>query len=448
VSGRTPRFGFTTLDSSSDTIAVQGYKTFGADRETMDRLLAYAVERHVHSGVAATTEPPAPPTLELAATGGSLPANQAIYYRTSIVNAFGQEAQASLAAVVHTPSQVVVPDPPLILPSTGTLLPGVYQYAVSAITDGADRETPVSAPATGQLAAIGGWTLVLPAKPSGAIGFNIYCKGPTDFELLRVGSITGDSLVAGDTVVIDETGSPGNIRTAPRVNTTSSTSSVSITTPLASGSTCKIYRTFDPTDWENSLLTWTAVLPYTDTGGATRTGFPPATSAAIGGAPKVDLADEVTGVPPPGVITPTTTITFTFEGSVETGIGPWQWVNEFDAAHLLSFRAHLGRNSSPATQPVIVTLERRAAFGDWIRFQSSVDLTDIVTEIPVGATIGTPTVVDETILPSPTLSSGDALRVVVLQSGGGATPTDSDLTVTAKFAVQHGSTTLTYPWEP
>lgn len=447
MANRTPRFGFTTFDNPADRLSLHGYKAFGADRVLIDQILTLAVERHTHTGEFVSSAVPGPPDLQLSIIAGALPPNRPVYYRTSRVDARGQEHMASQPAVAYTPSQVSTPAPPTVLrgPGAGTLPPGNYLYVVSAYTNDSSNETLASTPATTNLDVIGGFTVVLPRPPSSATGWNIYRRGPTDYNPMHVTSVSVD-----DTTFVDTGALLSRTRSLPTRNTSSSSSSVTITQAdgLDAGETVKIYRTFDPTDWEDSLLEWTAVLPYVDAGQPTRTGYPPDISVAVGAAPKIDLGDHTTGRPPPGLTHPATQINFTFTGPVGVGIGAWQWVNEFDQLHLLDLRANLGRDSTAAEQPVIVALEYRATGSTaWLRLQTDVDPHDITTEIPAGQSASTPTGFQPTDVPTPILGPGDALRPVVLQNGGGGDPTDFDLAITVTAAIAHGSETATYTWE-
>jgi hypothetical protein len=446
MANKTPRFGFITFDSQADTIALQGYKAFGADSETLDRILTYAIEKHTHDGTTVSSTPPNAPRLWPYPTGGALLPNQALYYRTSTIDARGQERVASVPAVTYTPAQLDTPTaPPTLTRSTGSLLPGDYLYAMSAYSDTPDRETVTSPAVAGSLASAGGFEVSPPFPPSGATGWNIYRKGPTDYELHYLDSMLIDTGAYSD----NNTTPASRLRGTPIANTTSTTASVVIDldTELAAGETCKIYRTYAPGDWEDSLLTWTAVLPYTDRGTATRAGSPPAVDTSVGGAPRIELGVHTIGTPPPAATTPATLVNFTFTGPVEPGYGTWQWVNEYEDVVILTLRATLGRGSMPAAQPVIVALERRSAGTVlWHRFHAEFGLTDITAQIPVGDTIGPISPMPFGSLPSPRLHPGDAIRAAILQTGGGATPTDENLSVVATLAV-HGSATQTYTWE-
>lgn len=447
MADRTPRFGFTTFDNPSDNLALNGYKAFGADRSQIDQLLTVAVERHRHNAQVITGTPPGPPDLFLATNGGMLPPNSPIYYRTSLVDARGQEHVASKAAVVYTPSQLQAPSPPLLVGlDNGTLPPGNYLYTVSAWTSTNDRETVCSNVITAILTDIGGVAIRMPTLPSSADGWNVYRKGPTDYEPMWVTSLPPTTDVWTDTGAVQASRTRG----MPARNTSNSSSSVTITRPeeLATGETLKIYRTFDPGNWDDSLLVWTGQPAYLDTGHRTRTGSPPDVALGAGGAPKVDLAAHTTGSPPPGLTHTSTEIVFSFQGPVQAGFGSWQYVNEYAQLHLLALHANLGRGSEPAASDVIVALEYRPAAGSiWLRFQSTIGLVDIAAVIPVGANHATPASFDPTDLPTPVLAPGDAIRPVIVQTGGGATPTDENLVVTVTAAVEHGSTTATYTWE-
>lgn len=446
MANRTPRFSFTTFDSDQDTLAQQNYKAFGADRVLLDRLLTYAVEKHRHDGSTLPSGQPEAPKVTLSAFGGGLPPSRAVYYCTSLVDLKGQEARASRVTAAYTPPQVPPPGAPTLTAdsSHGSLLPGDYLYLLSAYTETSDRETEAGPAAAISLAVGGTVGLQLPSVPSGATGWNIYRKGPTDYEPTHIGTETTDVTVYED----DGLTVRAALRPTPTRNTSSTSSKAEIDLPalLPAGYTCKIYRTYDPSDWSDSLLTWTALLPFADVGHATRPGSPPAVSMGVGGAPKIELGANTTGAPPPRLATPPTSATFTFDGPVAAGIGAWQWVNEYDFAVVQSVRAALGRHGTPAEQPVIVALERRSAgTGPWLRFQTD-SLADITIEIPVGERTGF-TGVPYISLPDPTMYPGDALRVVILQSGGGDEPTDTDLAVVVTLTVQHGSSTQTYNWE-
>jgi hypothetical protein len=439
MGSRTERFGFVTFDNDADTLDFHNYQAFVADRIAMDRLLRIACEAHTHTGQQLSEIPPSAPELTVSAAGGSLPANQPVHYRMSIVDQYGQERLASAPAMAFTAPQVQTPGAPTITPFPGGILPpGDYQYAVSAIVDNADDETAMSNIATGTLQAPNGtWYITLPPLPSGANGWNVYRKGPTEIGFARVG--TEYNWLNSPTS--DGGYSPRGFQRAPKANTTNITSSIRVDspTPLGPLESAKIYRTFDASDWESSLAIWTPTLPWTDQGFPTSPGYPPDVSAGVGGSPKIRLGVDTDGTLPTGLIATTQVVQFNLPGPVQVGHWPWQWINEFDQFYIVRLRASLGRNSTPNAQPVRVTVEVSFTFnsGFWMRLWDPSLNAPVQVEIPVGSSVGTlelPAVVE----PQPLLRPGNGLRAAVLQTGGGATPTDHDLSIGVIGATQHG----------
>lgn len=453
MSDRSKRFGFTVLDQPTDQLDLDDWKFGVADRILLDRILAYVVQHHRHTGTAGVITAPGAPTLVPSKTGGILPAGSTFYYKYALVDDKSQEAVASTMGVVHTPVQLHTPEPPnLDLISTGQLPPGLYTYAISAYTTDASQETPTSRPATTMGSNNCSIELLLPAPPSGADGFNIYRKGPTDLELYFLASVNTTM-----TTYTDDGNTRSNAhRVVPVSNSTFSSNSVRVgpaaSVSIPSGYSWKVFRTTNPVDWSTTLVTWAAYTgTIVDTGHATRPGTPALTSAAVGGAPKIDLSDmaEVDGYLPPGHNVYPHQADFTIEGLLNTGSSRLMWVNEFDRAEVASVRASLGRGSAPAAQDVIVTLEvQRFGEDTWIE---TLDPSERAT-VPMGEEVGPLVPVNPASFYYPgsgnaVLAPGDSLRLNVLQVGEGATPTDSDLVLSVMLYVQHGSLTQTYTWE-
>lgn len=445
MAGQTPRFGFTTLDSTYDTLDERDFKFSGADRILLDRVLRQAAERHHHVGnlIAPTLETPGPaPHVEVEATGGVISANRTVYYRASIVDERGQEHVASRTATAYTNPPVFKPGAFTVQPDDGVLMPGDYVYAISGYTWDSACETTVSQAVSAQLTQIGGFTLSFPGPSSGTTGFNVYRKGPTDQQLTFV-----KSLALPVTTWTDDGTTVGNsLRGVPTTNTTSSTSSIEVSpaAELGVGETWKVYRSYSPTEWDHSLLIWSANASVIDTGHATQVGAPPAAGAAVGNPPKLNLGSDVEGVLPPALVVTERIANFTFEGPVTLGPSVWQWVNEFDQAAPLTVRAALGRGSVPIDGPVEVTIEKLIPGFGWIRGSGAEEVSAVV---PAGETIGPLASVSLALQDALGVGPGEAFRVVVLQSGGGATPTAVDLSVVVTFIVRHGSDTQTYTWE-
>jgi|KBSMisStandDraft_5_1062788.scaffolds.fasta_scaffold126088_2 hypothetical protein len=440
----TRRFKFTTLTQPADRVDMANYKFSDADRTLLDRLLRFAVENHVHTGVKVTTIATPPPTLTIAPTGGSIPGNAAVHYRYSIVDSRGQEALGSQVATIYTTGQASAPGfAPRLSPVTGTLDGGDYLYAVSACTNDSTQETLLGPTGVGTLPTFGGWYLDLPPLPSGSQFFNVYRKGPRDDELVYLKTLPPEARTtvdAGDQAV-------NRFRTSPRFNTTNMTNTVTVhlPNPLPSGSwTWKLYRTYDPGQWDNSLLDWIGPTgTYLDDGRATRAGFPPITSAAVGGAPKIDLGTDTEGVPPFTVADVANRIA-NFN-SDRTAVGPstWQWISEYHRAALVAMRATVGRNT-PVTQDMTLSLERHTS-GSWLPVTMPFDSDPIVAIIRAGETIG------DTVLlsnwPAGPVARGDMLRMNVLQDGYGGNNDIHDLTLAVTLRVQDGVSDQSYQWE-
>lgn len=450
MADRTKRFGFTTFNAETDRLDLHDWKFGVSDRHLLDLLLLYG-EHHAHTGVEAATSKPAAPALTTLTTGGRVPAGTTVYYKVGVVDQNGQEEIASEMAVAHTADQVEVPRRPELTPvlgGTGGLIPGRYSYAVSAYTGTVEFETQISQQMATLLRSTGSIIISLPALPSGADGLNIYRKGPTDRDMVLLTSVATSSITS-----YEDTGAvaPDNTHhLPPTANTTNMSNSVVVEPALAvpSGSTWKVYRTFVPTQWDNSLVAWvdSSLTSYTDTGHQTQRGAPALTSTATGTAPKVDLTDmvEVSGEIPPGRTVSQVELTFTYEGPLSPGYPEWYWVCEYDRAHPVSMRAALGRDSTPAAQAVQVGFQQwDPDYEDWF------DCFAYSADVEVGQTIG-----DLVVIPAygatpygGVFYRGDRVRMVVLQTGGGATPTDEDLVVTLNIMVEHGDEDVTYTWE-
>lgn len=444
--GETSRFRFTTFTSVNDTLAFRGHKFTAADRVLLDRLLRHAAERHTHTGTgtgpATPAALPAAPLCNAHTTGGAIPPSATLYYCAVVVDDRGQEGPPSQIASVTTIPPVYPPGPITLTaqPGPGALMPGDYLYAVSAYTGDSSSETITSPTASGLLTAVGQFTITLPSPPSGASGFNIYRKAPTDNDLRYLATIDFGSTWA-------DTGSipPDALRGPPTTNTTASTNSVTVepAIDLPAGHTLKVYRTYTNSNWDESLLVWTAVMPVLDTGHATRPGAPSSNIVPVGNPPRIDLFEETSGRLPPTATPTTTTVNFSFGGQVARGASAWQWLNEFDQARILTVRASLGRDSTPDSRPVTVALERRSrGTGTWERFRT--ESGDVTAAIPVGELVSDLVDIPADALPGTILYMGDALRGVVLQDGGGVTQTDFDLTIAVHLAVRQGSGSYSY----
>lgn len=429
--------------------STNGQKFTWSDRDLIDALLYLAAEGHHHSGVSTVQADPAtPPSLALVTTAGALPPGSRVWFKYTWVNGSGLESAPSPEAYIDTPAPVAAPGAPTLAADAvaGTLEPGGYYYALSAYTDVTTAETTAPNIISITVTAIGEIVLTLPTLPSGATGFNVYRRKPGESGFFHLASID----MSGGSPPIDwtddGTGSEDCNRGIPNVNTTRSTNSVTVTIPAPpAGFTWRLYRTLTNASWDGTLLHWVVeettggsgiITPtYDDVGGPVLGSSFPVASQFVGSPPKVDLhnAADVTGALPPGRVSAyPVVVTFGFTGPVEAMDGKAVWVNEFPQARIMRVRAQLGRGSSPQAQSVIADVKKGSGRNPVYTSVFSSDPSFRPT-VGVGNQIGDVTAVFDA--PSGTLGEGDSLVVDIIRSGGGANPTDHDLTVTVYLMV-------------
>lgn len=454
----TNRWGLSIL-GSGDSLADDGYKFTDADRRLIDRLLAYASEQHRHTGDSGIDRTPvAALSLMLEPTLGSMPSGTRFYYRYTVTDDDGNESGPSPVATIDTPSSVATPQAPALsyLTGSGSLLPGRYSYVVSAFKGASSLETKAinsAIIAIDGVAVTNSVSMILPDLPLGATGLNIYRRTPSGMHYLFIDSVTAPT---SGQVWIDDGATDGDCdRGLPAVNRTSNSSAVDVGFPGATptvpdGWSWTIYRTDNPSDWGRSFLTEMVpqgATPYTptaflDVGGATQVGGPPTQAQVIQAPSKINLTDaaEIAGTLPPGLAVIPHVVTFTQAGPVTSMLGSFTWVCEFDQADIVMCRAYLGVDSVPAADDVIVDVNayRPSVSPAW----ESVYLDGPTRpRVSVGENVGEPAVPEVRHL-----VAGDLLSVDVDQSGGGATPTDDNLTVNVLLYVQHGSETTSHSW--
>jgi hypothetical protein len=443
-----------------DTLAGEGYKAVDADRRLIDRLLTYAVEEHHHSGVAGVDRTPvAGPTVTLQTTGGFIPSGTRYYYRYTVIDDAGNESAPSPIQPIDTPLAVAAPNAPALstITGSGSLQPGTYSYVCSAYkgTNALETKASKSAAATiGGTSSSNSVSMILPDLPLGADGLNVYRKTPSGLHYLYLTSIPSPG--SGDTWLDDGSITGDCDRSLPASNRTSNTNAVLVCYPgatpsIPAGWSWRIYRTTAPTNWAHSYLTELTPIgatPYTpvcylDVGGATQVGQPPTRSQVINAPPKIVLTDaaEIQGVLPPGKAVVPHTVTFTWPGPLTATLGSHMWVCDFDEADIIHCRAYLGVDSVPAATDVIVDVNAyRPSAGSTTWVSAYSDGPDR-PRVLVGENVGASTVPGIRHL-----ERGDALSVDIDQAGGGATPTDVNLTVAILLYTKDGSETDSYGW--
>jgi hypothetical protein len=452
--GTTDHYGLKRM-GAGESFADNGYQYTDADRQLIDRLLYLGAEGHHHVG--AVADPPTLGTLTLTVddASGSIPAGTRVYYKFTLVDVDGFESAPSDEEYVDTTAAVAEPAAVALTVTTtgGTLLPGQYYYVVTAYTSINTNETKALYPAF-VTAPVGTSTnritLTLPTLPSGATGFNIYRKGPGEPRYFYLASTTSTTTYI-DTGAVEEDCN----RTVPVRNSTNSTNNVTASIPtLDPGYTWKLYRTYVAGFYNNSLVHHVVeettegsgiITPeYIDMGLATLTGTPPVASQTVGGPDQIDLSDmsEVQGtLPMSGVSAFPFEMEFHVSGTVAAVGGSHVWVCEFPRASIRGVRAALGQGYRPASQSVIVDVNVGQGATPWPTsiFSVQADQPRVIVGEQIGDRVA-PTARTE-------LVEGDVLTVDVDQAGGGATPTDADLSVFVYMWVYgfESTTSFTYP---
>ena len=443
MAGQSARWGFLKLNDLDDYLEMQNRRFVWADRDLLDKILTYA-ENHTHDGRSSDEGDPEPPTVSESEDVGMIPAGTVVYYRAARVDDRGQQHRSSGMVAVTTPPQIPSPDAPMLTKTNGSLLAGEYQYAISAFTGISKAETRVSSEAVTFLTRAGGVTLTMPDPPSGADGFNIYRKAPGERELCYVTN------VPVDTDWTDDGSYQVDLRhRVPGSNRTNSYNAFDVAFDVAAGESWDLYRTYDPTDWEDSFVE-RSTGTITDLGVDTQPGMPPVASGLVGSPPKIQLADvaEVEGRLPSGLLTFTDTVNFMVEEPV-VGHLEWFWLCEYNAAEIFSVRATLGRDAYPSAQRLTVTIERSVDDGlTWEDVLSGGVLDEDPVSVLEGEFIGPLSTVTHWSLVNvatwPHFDRGDRMRMTITQDGGGATPTDYELNVNVLLYCTYGASSFTY----
>lgn len=449
----TSRYGLSRI-RAGDHLADSSYKYSDRDRELISLLLWLGAEGHRHTGVAASVGTiPGVPSLSSATTGGALPAGNRIYYRYTWVEDNGLESAPSDEVYVDMPAPVDEPGAAVLAAvAGGSLVPGNYFYALAAYKGASTSETKalsvvyMTIPATATNKSI---RLTFPTPPAGATGWNIYRKSPGGGDFGFLASVPVATLLYTDTgaVALD------CYRQLPRTNTTSAQNAVTFTVGAGqAGRSWKLYRTLVSGQYQNSLLHWVVEetsegsgvirTNYVDTGLATAAGQPPTSEQLAGSPSKVDLAGGLEAknrLPMANVQAFPVVVTFAFVGTQMVVTGSNTWVCEYTRATIVGARAVLGRGKAPAAAALIVDVNK----GSTIAPTMVTIYTDQTTRprIAIGAQMGSRVAPGVT-----TLVAGDCLTVDVDQAGGGATPTDLDLTVNVTLLVQMDEATSTMVW--
>ena len=458
MASKTTNYGLTKLDPGED-LSANGYAFVDGDRDRIDGLLSLGRE-HEHTGAAAAlADPDTAPTLVLDTTAGSLTAGQTYRYRYTYVDQFGSETAASPEATVATASPIVQPDAVSISSVTtgGALAGGRYIYALTAYVDTSTKETRRGAVAAISIAystITNDITLSLPSLPSGATGFNVYRRAPGESNYNFLASI--DMSVATPPTEYNDDGSvnPNCDRNPPISNSTNSQNNVTVTLPGATpavpaGATWKIYRSKTAGVWEATDLVQvtetvsdvdpTVLTSYQDLGIPTGFQTAPELSQIVGMPDKITFtnAAEVEGYLPPGLNVIPWEITWQQKGATTVDTFLDMWKCPFDYAEIQEVFLTYSPDNTPGDETIadVNYYSANQATPGWITvFTTQANRP----EVAIGQWEGVSAVPDIVAL-----TKGDLLTWDVDQTGGGATPTDFDLTMTILLHVKQGSETVT-----
>lgn len=307
--GKTQNFGLNSFGSEG-RISDEGYKFTSKDRDLIDTLL-YTLYQHDHREVSdvRVTGPRFNPELVAVPSGGVFGAGQTWHYVVSFMDRQGNETEASVASTVTTPPPLPSPEAQVLTVATtgGALPPGTYRYALSFYqAAGGETRAPNLSTATIPVGtSTNKVTVPLPALPSGADGWKIYRKRPSDVEYWLL-----DTVASGPTEYVDD-GLDLNLdctKRRPSANTTNATNSVTVTLspndlPLSSRvGAWRLYRTSASGAYGEASLVATVsdttteggailVTSYTDTGGSVFLGRPLSQTAVPPALPQLDAAD-------------------------------------------------------------------------------------------------------------------------------------------------------------
>lgn len=336
MSSRTTNLQLLKLDRG-DNLDTESGAFLRDNLDVIDQAVNAFGPGHKHNGIGAT--PPnvsAPATLTITADPGTFPSTTTVYYKYSFKNAAGGETEAAPLASISTSGLVSKPTsgPTLTASSTGgTMPPGSFEYLLSAYQGAVTLETEASpsiqiyVQGTGSTNSI---TLAFPGLPSGADGFNIYRRAPGELQFLYLDSQAEVAGVVAD-YVDDWSVAPNCNRASPTQNTTSQAESIKITLPIPvpAGYVARIFRTFNTSDWGESLLATIAVEgedEFLDSGSSTIEGAPRAQGQILGSPSKIDLTNmnEVQGKLPPVAVSYPSQAYFLLEGAVTTGMNRYR----------------------------------------------------------------------------------------------------------------------------
>lgn len=300
---KTPFAGLTRL-FPEDSLSEDDFSFQSVNPVILDALLRLAVRDHRHDAHAALADPTLDPTLAVVTTGGTIPAETAIYVGYTLIDSVDGETKLNTnVGLITTQDGLTIPDdsPTLAVDLTaGNLLAGSYDYAVT-VKDGGGGETELGPVET---------IIIDPGSPTARIMVSglatiISDSGGTAARLWRRvnggdWSLINDS--ASDTVTDDGTLCPNSNVQPPDTGsgTTNATNALHVTVPTGQPAGTISFRIYASTDglFGNPALLGT--YPIADAGSMkTYTaltfldGEPPEVSRTYPGANQIDPDTEL-----------------------------------------------------------------------------------------------------------------------------------------------------------
>lgn len=295
--------GLTRL-APGEGLSTDNYSFQDLNPKIINTLLEDAAFRHRHDAHAALSSPLEPPIVALAAVGGTIPSDTAIWVGYTLIDDDGGETTLNSDPVtITTQAGLVTPeDAPTVevLHDAGSLVAANYSYALT-ITDGLGGQTAIG-------------PVVTVAVPTGFANSRIEitdfdalvtASGGTGYRLWRrvnggawglVADGVADTISDDGTLCVDCTVSP-----PLRTGRTNATNVLKVTVPVIapndSAAQFNVYATLDGTFSNPSLLGTYPVIELGVEKSYTSLDFldgaPPESSLSLPGAPKINADLEV-----------------------------------------------------------------------------------------------------------------------------------------------------------
>lgn len=302
MSEKTQFAGLTRL-AVGESLAADNFSFQNRNPTITDLLLRLGAVAHRHDAHQALAAPAQDPFLEIAALGGQIPADTAIYVAYTYLDADGGETLPNPSpGVISTAPGILTPDdaPQLAIDhAAGTLLAGTYAYAVTVV-DGFGGETRIGPFATVTIPsgtvvneiAISGLAAILAA--TGGVAWRLW-KRVNGGQLGMVNQGATDTIVDDGTFAVDCTVAPPTT-----VGSTNATNKLNVTVPGAAPAGAVQFRIYASTDGSFPSPCLLGTYPIADAGNVkgyltlqAGDGAPPDVSTAFPGASFINADTQI-----------------------------------------------------------------------------------------------------------------------------------------------------------